>query len=559
MRTIRLRASPSPYIVRAIFPPDPELISLIKAVPGRKWNPTQRVWDIPSTPETLEGLRASLPPDVTLRADEEVIAAHAKALAALSHANSARERGDSDIAFDYITQPYGHQRAGLEFIAHLGGGALLWEMGTGKTKTAIDYCEWLIQHDQRATFGRPTSVRVLVICPNTVKRSWADEIRKHAGHDRYAIDKPIGEMIYTIVNCEKLSLKSTLTPIAEREWDVVIVDESTRFKNPTANRTKALHKLKAHHRLILTGTPITGKPEDAWAQFQFVAPGLLGSWWSFRDRYLALDYFKHPVGIKPGMAGELKQLIASRSYRVLKQDVLDLPPKVYADRIVEMTGVQKKAYEQMKNDLRVQIEDMEGASAFNILTVLLRLTQITAGLVGENDRYTWLDKDNAKLAELDNLLNDELAGEQVVIFGNYQRELEALARRYTHTNDSRGDYDWPIIYGPTPEKRRAEIIRDFQAGTRRLLFAQQRTGGIGITLTAAKTAIYYTRSWSLEEYLQSQDRLHRIGQTGTVSILHLIAKGSIDEEIAKALRGKQTLADQLTGDDARQIARDLLK
>jgi SNF2 family DNA or RNA helicase len=552
MRTIRLRASPSPYVVRAIFPPDPELITLIKAVPGRKWNPTMRVWDIPSTPETIENLkRAALHCDVQILADETVRDNHARQLAALSHANSARERGDSDIVFDYVTQPYGHQRAGLEFLAHLGGGALLWEMGTGKTKTAIDFCEWLAKQGGDGPF------RVLVICPNTVKRSWASEIEKHAGHTWYTVDKPVGTEPYTIVNCEKLSLKSTLAPIAEREWDVVIVDESTRFKNPTANRTKALHKLKAHHRLILTGTPITGKPEDAWAQFQFVAPGLLGSWWSFRDRYLALDYFKHPVGIKPGMAGELKSLIASRSYRVLKQDVLDLPPKVYADRIVEMTGVQKTAYHQMKEDLRVQIEGMEGASAFNILTVLLRLTQITAGLVGESDRYTWLDKDNAKLAELDNLLNDELAGEQVVIFGNYQRELEKLAYHFCRSEFDIGEP--PIIYGPTPEKRRHQIIDDFQAGRRRLLFAQQRTGGIGITLTAAKTAIYYTRSWSLEEYLQSQDRLHRIGQTGTVSILHLIAKGSIDEEIAKALRGKQTLADQLTGDDARRIARDLLK
>jgi SNF2 family DNA or RNA helicase len=448
----------------------------------------------------------------------------------------------------------------LEFLAHLGGGALLWEMGTGKTKTAIDFCEWLaLQPDDFARAGAISGapVRVLVVCPNTVKRSWASEIEKHAGHTDYVIDRPIGSARYTIVNCEKLSIKSTLTPIAEREWDVVICDESTRFKNPRAARTKALHKLKAHHRLILTGTPITGKPEDAWAQFQFVAPGLLGSWWSFRDRYLALDYFTRPVGIKPGMAGELKQLIASRSYRVLKQDVLDLPPKVYADRIVEMKGVQAQAYRQMKDDLRVQIENMPDVSAMNILTVLLRLTQITAGLVGESDRYTWLDKDNAKLAELDNLLLDELAGEQVVIFGQYQRELEQLAKRYCRSEFDTGFA--PIIYGPTPERDRHLIIEQFQSGVRRLLFAQQRTGGIGITLTAAKTAIYYTRSWSLEDYLQSQDRLHRIGQTGTVSILHLIAKGSIDEEIAKALRGKQTLADQLTGDDARRIARDLLK
>lgn len=556
MRTIRLRASPTPEVVYAIFPPDPELITLIKAVPGRKWNPTRRYWELPGNPETLEALRASLPAHIELIADSIVRAQHLRNLAALQNAADARAKGDSDIEFDYVTQPYAHQRAGLEFLVHLGGGALLWEMGTGKTKTAIDYCEWLaLQPD-----GPGEELRVLVVCPNTVKRSWATEIQKHADHSSYVIDKPVAGARYTITNCEKLSLKSTLAPIMAREWDVVVVDESTRFKNPRASRTKALHKLHAKQRLILTGTPITGKPEDAWAQFQFLAPGLLGSWWSFRDRYLALDYFKHPVGLKPGMAGELKQLIASRSYRVLKNEVVDLPPKVYADRVVEMKGDQHKAYEQMKHDLRVQIEGMPPTSAMNILTVLLRLTQITAGLVGEGDRYHWLDKDNAKLAELDDLLLDELAGEQVVIFGQYQRELEKLWQRYAPPSVGSDEWDQPaILYGPTSEHRRHELIEQFQKGDRRLLFAQQRTGGIGITLTAAKTAIYYTRSWSLEDYLQSQDRLHRIGQTGTVSILHLIAKGSVDEEIAKALREKQNLADTLTGDDARRLARDLLK
>jgi len=546
MRTIRLRSSTDPHTLIATFPADPQLIALIKNVPGRRWNAVAHHWLIPSTPETLENLRASLPADVGLAATDDVREAHVRGLVSLQSAAAARDRGDSDIAFDYLTKPYAHQRAGLEFLVHLGGGALLWEMGTGKTKTAIDYCEWLGLTD--------TPLRVLVICPNTVKRSWASEIEKHAGHAGYTVDRPVATERYTITNCEKLSIATTLKPLMAVPWDVVIVDESTRFKNPKASRTKALHKLPAKTRLILTGTPITGKPEDAWAQFHFIAPGLFGSWWSFRDRYIALDYFRRPAGIRPGMEGELKALIASRSYRVLKQDVLDLPPKVYGDRIVEMTGIQKLAYTQMKNDLRVQIEKMPDVSAMNILTVLLRLTQITAGMIGEGDRYTWLDKENAKLSELDDLLLDELAGEQVVIFGQYQRELEELAKRYAP-----GAIIPPILYGPTPERVRHTIIEDFQAGRRRLLFAQQRTGGIGITLTAAKTCLYYTRSWSLEEYLQSQDRLHRIGQTGTVSVLHLIAKGTIDEDIAKALRGKQRLADALTGDDARQLARDILR
>lgn len=559
IRTIRLRAAPKDGEVAASFAPDPELIAFIKAVPGRRWVPTARVWMLPATPEALESLRASLPADVRLLASEEVRTRHAAALAALGHAQAARDRGDSDIEFDYLTAPYAHQRAGLDFLAQMGGGALFWEMGTGKTKTAIDFAEWLCRRETMAEgTKRWMDFRVLVICPNTIKRNWAAEIEKHAGHSDYAIDKPVGEKRYTIVNCEKLSISSTVVPILAREWDLVIVDESTRFKSPKAARTKNLHKIRARHRVILTGTPITGKPEDAWAQLSFVAPGLLGTWWSFRDRYLELDFFKHPVGVKKSMATELRERIAGRSYRILKADVLDLPEKVYVERVVEMTGQQAQAYQQMRDDLRVQIEGLESTSAFNILTVLLRLTQITAGLVGESPNYSWIEK-NAKLTELDHLVREELRGEQVVIFGMYQRELQELAFHFSEEIGPPSDtYLHPIIYGPTPEKARHELVNQFQAGDRRLLFCQIRTGGIGINLTAAQTAIYVTRGWSLEEYLQSQDRLHRIGQRGTVSIVNLVAKGTVDEEIAKALNKKQNLADQLTGDAARRLARDLL-
>lgn len=543
MRTIHLRAGPTPDTYVVVFAYDEQLLSLVKTVPGRAYDPVRRVWRIPAAPEVVEMLRMQLPPDTTLTADPAVLEAHANAVGQLRRAADVKKAGDSDISYTYLTEPYAHQRAGLEFLASLGGGALLWEMGTGKTKTAIDFCEWL------------AAEHVLVICPNTVKRNWGAEVEKHAGHQGYdvldgSVKDRIGRLAktrYSIVNCESLSIAAFAKAAQAVEWDVVIVDESTRFKTPSAARTKALHKLTATHRLILTGTPITGKPEDAWAQLHFVAPGLLGSYWHFRDRYIALDFFKHPIGLKAGMAPELNKLIASRSYRVLKEDVLDLPPKVYEDRVVELAGPQKQAYEQMKHDLYVELAGMENATAYNILTMLLRLTQITAGLVGGGDRYTWLPN-NAKVDELDQLLTDELRDQQVVVFGMYQEELRQLSDRYSA----------PIIYGPTPERERFAHIEDFQSGRTRVLLCQERTGGIGINLTAAQTAIYYTRGWSLEEYLQSQDRLHRIGQTRSVTILHLIAKGTVDEDIAKALRKKQNLADQLTGDDARRLARDLL-
>lgn len=546
---MRVVLSQPPWTGEALavaFPYDPELLAAVRGVPGRKWVQPHHVWTIPGTPEAVRTLIARLPSGVALVVNEDLRTKLNRRASAVADAAAVKAVGDSRFAFEYLTKPYAHQRAGLDFLATLGSGALLWDMGTGKTKTAIDFAEWLAKQGGDGPF------RVLVICPNTVKRNWAAEIEKHAGHTWYTIDKPVGTEPYTITNCEKLSLKASLAPILAREWDLVIVDESTRFKTPTAKRTKALHKIKAKHRVILTGTPITGKPQDAWAQLEFVEPGIFGSWWSFLDRYLVKDYFGAITGVKPGMAADMKTRIESRSYRILKEQVLDLPPKVYEDRWVEMSGDQKRAYDQMKAELQVKIEGVHAITASTILTQLLRLTQITAGLIGAGTDYTWL-ADSAKLAELDVLLEEELAGKQVVIFGLYQRELEKLAERYVKFSVH------PIIYGPTPEVHRQDIINDFQRGNHRLLFVQSHTGGIGINLTAAQYAVYYTRGWSLEDYLQSQDRLHRIGQQGSVTIVHIGAKGTVDEQIARALADKQNMADLLTGDKARRLAAEVLR
>lgn len=558
------RATPTALAVRTSY--DEGIIAVIRSVPGRIWDKARHVWTIPASPENVEQLRTRLPRYAKLSIEDALLAELTAQTAAIARAHDVRAAGDSAIEHVYRTEPYAHQRAGLEFLVHLGSGALLWEMGLGKTKTAIDYAEYLA--DQMFQTTRPIGTfRVLVICPNTIKRNWAAEIEKHAGHRDYIVTEgtlqqrkaQFGTARYTIVNCEQLSYAVTATALRQFTWDLIIVDESTRFKTPNVNRTKALHKMQAKRRVILTGTPITGKPEDAWSQIEFVAPGTFGSFYGFRDKYLEIGFFKEVKGVRKEAVADLAERIGRRSYRILKADVLDLPEKVYAQRTVELTGEQEQAYRQMRDELRVEIESTPRLSASNILTMLLRLTQITAGLVGDSlQGYRWFE-DGAKVAELDNLLRDELRGEQVVIFGQYQRELEELAKRYFEPLARDGvPYAMPIIYGPTPEKVRHQLVEEFQAGKRRLLFCQNRTGGIGINLTAAQTAIYVTRSWSLEEWLQSQDRLHRIGQKGTVSIVSLVAKGTIDEEITKALEDKQNVADTLTGDGARKLAARLL-
>lgn len=567
------RHGPRSNVVIVRFPYAPAVTAVVRDVPGREFKPAYKLWVIPGTPENVMllkqrlaqiGWQLSIEPDLRRDLNEQY--------RKVADAAAVRLAGDSDIEFDYLTEPYAHQRAGLAFLARLGSGALFWEMGLGKTKTAIDYAEYLARGGELEEYHQAAiGLRVLVICPNTVKRNWGDEIHKHAGHDDFIIPAgtipkritQLGLARYTIINVETMSIAKMADAVIAAKWNLVIADESTRFKTPAAKRTKAFHKLGkiVPRRVILTGTPITGAPQDAWSQLEFVQPGIFGSsFWAFTDRYLKKDFFGNVIGLKPESADDLKARIDSRGYRILKDQVLDLPPKVYVDRRVEMSGEQRRAYNQMRDELRIEIEGMEEVRAANILTVLLRLTQVTAGLIGQGTEYRFLE-DGAKVMELDHLLNEELQHQPVVVFGLYQRELEALAARYAGPLDrvaSNTHLVPPIIYGPTPEKVRHQLIEQFQAGQRRLLFVQSRTGGIGITLTKAQNAIYYTRGWSLEEYLQSQDRLHRIGQTGTVNIIHLVAEDSIDDDIARALAEKQTLSDHLTGDTARKLALSIL-
>lgn len=530
------------------LPYDERLRLAIKRVPGRTWDAKRKTWSIPNTPENVLLLWRAMPKNIEIRIPPMLQQELREREQGIKEAEAHRIAGDAEVDFEFRTTPYAHQRAGLAFLQKLGSGALLWEMGTGKTKTAIDYAEW-----RKAR-------RILVVAPNTVTRNWLNEIRIHAGHDDALVATgtlkrritQLGTARYTVVNVESLSLEPLAGALVKYPWDMVIIDESTRFKSHKAKRTKNLHKMKVPIRVILTGTPITNTAEDAWAQFEFIQPGLLGSYWHFLDNYLVRDPWTRQItGLKPGMETELKKRIESRSYRVLKSEVLDLPPKVYVDRRVQLAGEQLRAYEQMKRDLVIAIAEMPHVTASNILTQLLRLTQVTAGFIGGKGNEVWIP-DNAKATELDALVLEEARHEQIVIVGVYQYELEMLARRYV------GGEDLPIIYGPTPNAMRDEIIREFQAGRRRLLFVQSRTGGIGINLTASQIAAFYTRSWSLEEWLQTQDRLHRIGQTGTVTILPFIAENTVDEDIAKALSEKQELSDTLTGDAARRFAAAVL-
>jgi SNF2 family DNA or RNA helicase len=560
--------------IRLRFPYDQRLVETVKQLQVRKYMPDSKSWIVPYSIDAWHDIVGKL--GIEVSADETLTAMALSDDQRFAISKQLKLKSDAEIEdYEFATEPYAHQRIGLKFLALHDKAGLLWEMGTGKTKTIIDdLC-------RRKLLGQ--NIRgTLVFCPNEVKYTqWAPQVPLHSGGrvTVEVLEGSIKDRIKRLANSTAdllvLNVESAYymrDPLLKETFPAIILDEATRFKSPTAQRTKVILKVKAPLRRIMTGTPITNDPGDAYAPFKFLEYTLFGSWTSFKDHYMIMGgYGGYQVVGYRDLEG-LKQRVHRYSHRVLKKDVLDLPEKTYHDIEVELGGDTLKHYEEVRDTMisEWQAGKIEARIA---LTVMLRLEQIAGGLLQQGEDYFWIP-DNPKLKALDELLADLPKDQKVVVFAVFRHEIRELMNHYNEWN--------PVaIYGDVPLKERAAGINAFQGeGGPRMLIAQMHSGGIGINLTAAQTAIYYSRNWSLEDYLQSQDRLHRIGQKGTVNIVHLIAKlpykqhhdvkktkvdysaetgevvvkvpkkkaVSIDEVIAKALTRKQVFADMITGD-----------
>jgi len=299
------------------------------------------------------------------------------------------------------------------------------------------------------------------------------------------------------------------------------IDESTTIKNPGAKRTKSIVSLGKHakYRRILTGSPVTKSPLDLYKQCEFLDEYLLdhSSYYTFRTRYAVMrkaNFNGRSVEIVVGYKnlGELSDKIKPFSYRVLKDDCLDLPKKTFMKRIITLSAEQEKVYKQMKEMALAELNGKLLTTA-NALTQLMRLHQITCGHFKANDGSIQTVKNN-RLSELMDLL-DEVEG-KAVIWAHYQYDvqtiLEAIKKEY-------GDNSVVDYYGKTPSDERQDNIKKFQEDPRcRFLVGTPSTGGYGITLTAAATMIYYSNGYDLEKRQQSEARIDRIGHNRVITI-----------------------------------------
>ena len=472
--------------------------------------------------------------------------------------------------YKFKTEPYEHQKDALKKCWNKEAFAIFAEMGTGKTKIALDNACIL--------YNKGKIDRLLVVAPKGTYMNWVDqEIPTHVPDyiekdilawrpnitEKYELQlKAIRDFnnykfkIF-VMNVESLSTKKGIyyAKLFLTGKSMMIVDESTTIKNPQAKRTKNILDLakEAKYRRILTGSPVTQSPMDLWSQMDFLDPEILGqsSFYAFRTKYAVMitataagGTHKYQKIVKFRNLKQLGQAVSPHSYRILKKDCLDLPEKSFVKREVELSDEQKRAYVEMKANATTILKG-QSATALNVLTQLIRLHQITCGHMKTDDGEI-INLKNSRLDELMQILGETTG--KVIIWANYVHDILNIERAI---KNEYGPTSYCTYYGATKSEDRQKCIKKFQEASNpiRFFIGNTQTGGYGITLTEASTVIYYSNNYDLEKRIQSEDRAHRIGQKNPVLYIDLVAKGTVDEKIIQSLRNKINIAREISGEE----------
>lgn len=483
------------------------------------------------------------------------------------------------------TEPRQHQREALQRIANKPSSpsdddvfALLMEMGTGKSKVILD------EFGERESRGEISDL--LILAPAGAYGNWCrendddpGEIQKHVdpklrkrmavhqwksgnsiGHHRALQQMFVwhGPRVL-VMNIEALSsvkaAKNVCQDFLSRGRGMMVVDESTGIKSYKAKRTKAILEIAglAKVRRIATGLVAPRSPMDIYTQYEFLDWRIIGlkSFFAFRARYAVMKkmlFGGRSVKVIVGYRNvdDLHQKIAPYSYRVLKEDCLDLDPKIYETRDVELTEEQVEAYNEIKNYATTQLEDGSYVTATAVITQMLRLHQLLCGHVVDeigNMHHVRERRTDEIIAIL-----EEHAG-KAIIWTAYQESLRKISERL---KKEFGPESTATFWGGNRSDRAQEEHRWKTDPRCRFMVATPAAGGKGNTWVQADLVIYHSNTYDLEARAQSEDRNHRDGQTRSVTYIDLVARGTVDERIIHALRKKIDIATTISGDNYRE-------
>jgi SNF2 family DNA or RNA helicase len=474
--------------------------------------------------------------------------------------------------FPFKVTPYAHQLEAVSKSWDRPGYAFLADMGTGKSKMLIDtmgmlYLNGLIDF-------------ALIIAPKGVFRNWPEKelpehmsdavnhrvIRwssnatKQAREEMQSVSQAFDGLTIFVMNVEAFS---SLKGRTAGEWmakklgprGLIAIDESTTIKNPKAKRTKALTKIATgfKYRRALTGSPVSNSPMDVYSQFEFLGPRTLGfdSFYAFQGRYavtqrkkMGAHSFEQVVGYRN--LEELTTRIDKHAYRVRKEDCLDLPERTFTQRFVPLSPEQYRMYEQIRTMALTMLEGGELVTAPAVITQLLRMQQVLCGHIQTDDG----EMKTFPCPRLDAAIDiaQETSG-KIIYFARFRYDIQQLVALL---QKEFGEGTAAAYYGDTTVDERSKIMKDFQNPDHPLRFfvGNPATAGYGLTLTQAKTTVFYSNSFSLEQRIQAQDRNYRIGQDQKVLYIDLISDGTIDQHIVQALKNKIDLSAKVLGEEA---------
>ena len=466
---------------------------------------------------------------------------------------------NSTLPMPVKVKPYAHQQEAFDFVCRLfglttpretsAGCALLMEMGTGKSLCGIAIMG-ILYH-----FGQID--RALIVCPLSIMGVWEEELSKFAAYP-YAVTTLRGAMQKKkelLANLPPAPLNIVITNY-ESMWrledelldyhaGLIIADEGHKLKDGTSRQSKAMHHLadRADYRLLLTGTAITNKELDVYSEYRFAAPQVFGkSFYAFRGKYFYMGGYGGYVPVfRKEMTDDFLEKLHSIAFRVRKDECLDLPPITEEVRTIDLEPKAMKLYHQIEEDSYAELRDSE-VTVFNVLTQILRLSQITGGHLTDDDKSGHVVS-TAKLDALSDIIDAmREEGKKLMVMARFTAELDDIENLLRKKN-----IGYAVVRGGV--KDRAEEVRRFQQDDDCAVFVGQiQAAGMGLTLTAASTMIFYSLDYNMANFDQAKARIHRVSQKENCHYIYLCCRGTIDTKILKALRGKIDLAKALVDD-----------
>jgi SNF2 family DNA or RNA helicase len=511
-----------------------------KGILGARWSKPLKAWTYPATPSSARNVATALYPHASWTPDAALLLKAAERIADASAHKEATELPPIPIT---KTTPWLHQLRAYHFAKELSAAMLALEMGCGKTKVALD----LLQNEPW--------LRTLILCPKSVVGVWPDEIARHvkiavsvvaledgkvseraAELDQARAIAAIREIpLIVILNYEAAWREPLASALLAFKWDCVILDESHKIKAPGGKASTYVARLgeRANKRLCLTGTPMPHSPLDLYGQYRFLDKGVFGtSFTLFRAHYAIMGgYGQHQV-MGYQREDELTEKMYSLAYRVKADDVQSLPETLDIVRPFTLSRAARHAYDSLKQHCLAELK--EGTvSTSNALALLLRLQQATSGYAKLDDGGE-VDLDFSKREALADLLDGLPPTEPVVVFCRFHHDLDKV-------------HEIALKLGRLSVELsgRVNALKPWQTGCAPILAVQEQSGGVGIDLSRACHAIYYSLNFSLGDYLQSRKRIHRPPQARPVRFYHLVATKTVDELIYTALAKRQNVVESV--------------